>query len=134
MERRQIRKRWQVTIPRDIRQRLNFYVGQLLCFDLVEDSKEGFPYVRIYLNVGVARLDEIAAQEASAKKWRKERQQRCGRKLRFSDEKVQSRNRRVAAIKAPHFMESTELREIFSGLSAYLLSLQKRLNVSPEES
>jgi bifunctional DNA-binding transcriptional regulator/antitoxin component of YhaV-PrlF toxin-antitoxin module len=128
MERRQIRKRWQVTIPRDIRQRLNFYVGQLLCFDLVEDSAEGFPYVRLYLNVGAARHDEMAMQEVSARKERKRRQQRCGRKLRFSDEKVQSRNRRMAAIKAPYFMESTELQEIVSGLSVYLLSLQERLS------
>lgn len=107
---------------------MNLYVGQLLCFDLVEDSAEGFPYVRIYTNISVARLDECAMQEASAKRRRKERQQRCGRKIGKSDGRMQSRNRRMSAIKDGQFMESSELRELVSGLSAYLVGLQARLD------
>lgn len=36
MERRFIRPRWQVTIPREIRRRLNLFVGQALSFTLDE--------------------------------------------------------------------------------------------------
>ena len=133
MERRQIRKRWQITIPRDIRQRLNFFQGQVLNWDLVEDSAEGFTYIRIYSGAYATRLDQLAAHEISARKDRKRRQQRCGRKIRKSDTRLLTRERRVEAIKSPKVMDVTELQELVSMMSSYLQSLQERLSKSPGE-
>jgi bifunctional DNA-binding transcriptional regulator/antitoxin component of YhaV-PrlF toxin-antitoxin module len=134
MERRQIRKRWQITIPREIRQRLNFYVGQLLCFDVVEDSAESLPYVRIYMNIGAAREDELACKEATAKIRRLRRRQRCGRKIRNSDTRVKSLGKRIEMIRSPDVIDATEFREMITDMSGYLLTLQRRLSTSPETS
>lgn len=117
-----------------MRQRLNFFEGQVLNWDLVEDSAEGFTYIRIYTGAYATRLDQLAAHEVSARKERKRRQQRCGRKIRKSDVRVKSREGRIEAIRSPRVMEVTELQEMVSTMSSYLLTLQERLSKSPGES
>jgi len=110
---------------------LNFFVGQLLNWDLAEDSAEGFTYIRIYTGQYADKLDQLAFQEVLARKVTKRRQQRCGKKSRKSDVRGQSRERRIEAIRSPRVMDVTELQELVSMMSSSLQTLQKRLSKSP---
>lgn len=132
MERRLIRKRWQVTIPREIRHRLNLYEGQLLNFDLVDHEEQVF--IRIYTGAAADPEEMAAFKELFGKKKRKEKQAKCGSKIRKSDDKRELRAKRIEDIRKGLVPStSTELQEILSNLSGYLLSLQKRLSSLPGE-
>jgi hypothetical protein len=48
MERRLIRKKWQLTIPRGIRRKLGLYEGQTLNWQLVEGEGGGPPEIRLF--------------------------------------------------------------------------------------
>jgi bifunctional DNA-binding transcriptional regulator/antitoxin component of YhaV-PrlF toxin-antitoxin module len=122
MERRLIRQRWQITIPGGIRRKLNLYQGQLLNFDLAEI--EGELFIRMYTGLAVDPGEAAAFQDVLAAKKRKEKGQKCGRKIRKLEEK---RSRRAGAARAVVGSELTTLREIVSDLSQYLLTLQERL-------
>lgn len=77
-----IRKRWQITVPRAIREHLNLYIGQLLSWDLAEDEM-GNPEIRIYAGNFRTPNDLAAYQTASAKRKKEERKWR--KKIRKSD-------------------------------------------------
>lgn len=126
MERRQIRRRWQVTIPRELRQRLNLFIGQLLNFDLVREES-GY-VVRVLFGTMATEEDMGAWKETGARRERKRLQHRSGSKIRKSDTQKMLRGRRIEGIRQPSFLEATELKGIISNLSQYLLALQARLN------
>jgi bifunctional DNA-binding transcriptional regulator/antitoxin component of YhaV-PrlF toxin-antitoxin module len=130
MERRLIRKRWQVTIPPGIRRQLNLYEGQLLNFDLVESEEQVF--IRIYTGAAADPEEMAAFKELFGKKKRKERQAKCGTKFRKSDARRESRARRIKDIhKGLVPSTSTELQQILASTSEYLLALQMRLKSLP---
>lgn len=132
MERRLIRKRWQVTIPPGIRRQLNLYEGQLLNFDLVESEEQVF--IRIYTGAAADPEEMAAFKELFGKKKRKEKQAKCGTKIRKSDARRESRVRRIEDIRKGLVPStSTELQEILSNLSEYLLGMQNRLRSLPEQ-
>jgi AbrB family looped-hinge helix DNA binding protein len=130
MERRLIRKRWQVTIPREIRHRLNLYEGQLLNFDVVDHEEQLF--IRVYTGAAADPEEMAAFKELFGKKKRKEKQAKCGAKIRKSDAQRESREIRIEDVRLGLVPStSTELQEILSNLSGYLLSLQNRLRTLP---
>jgi len=132
MERRLIRQRWQITIPPGIRRRLNLYQGQLLNFDLVEVEDQVF--IRVFTGLAVDSGEQAAFQEVFARRKRKEKGQKCGTKIRKSVGLKESRAKRVEGVRLGLVPSTaTELREIISNLSGYLLSLQNRLSLSPGE-
>jgi bifunctional DNA-binding transcriptional regulator/antitoxin component of YhaV-PrlF toxin-antitoxin module len=132
MERRLIRKRWQVTIPPGIRRQLNLYEGQLLNFDLVESEEQVF--IRIYTGAAADPEEMAAFKELFGKKKSKERQAKCGRKFRKSDARRESRARRIEDMRKGLVPStSIELQQILSSTSEYLLALQMRLKSLPVE-
>ena len=48
MERRLIRKKWQLTIPKGIRRKLGLYEGQTLNWQIVEGVGGGLPEIRLF--------------------------------------------------------------------------------------
>lgn len=133
MERRLIRKRWQVTIPPGIRRELNLYQGQLLNFDLVE--QEGQVFIRIFTGLAADPEERAAFQEVFARKKGKGKRVKCAGKIRKSEAQRESRALRLEELRkglAPSTV--TELKELISNLSAYLLGLQARLSGSPGDS
>ena len=132
MERRLIRQRWQITLPPGIRRKLNLYQGQLLNFDLVEIEDQVF--IRIFTGLAVDPEERAAFQEIFGARKRKEKGRKCGRKIRKSDGLREKRGKLVEDIKRGLVPStSSELQEIISNLSGYLLSLGNRLRSSPEE-
>ena len=123
MERRLIRKRWQVTIPREVRRRLNLFQGQLLNWDIYDE--DGQTFIRLFTGGGALPVEHAAFQDLMAKKKAKERGSKCGRKIRKLEEK---RSHRVGVGRPVEGSELTTLREIVSDLSQYLLNLQGWLN------
>lgn len=93
MERGLIRAKWQVTIPRGIRRRLNLFLGQTLNWELTEE--ESGVEIRIITGYACHRLEDMAAfQEIGAKKARKEKarkkRQASAGFFRISDAKTRS--------------------------------------------
>jgi AbrB family looped-hinge helix DNA binding protein len=132
MERRLIRKRWQVTIPREIRHRLNLYEGQLLNFDVVDHEEQLF--IRVYTGAAADPEEMAAFKELFGKKKRKEKQAKCGRKIRKSDARRESRELRIEDIRKGLVPSTaTELQDLLSNLSQYVLALQSRLSSLPGE-
>ena len=132
MERRLIRQRWQITIPPGIRRKLNLYQGQLLNFDLVELEDQVF--IRVFTGLAVDPGEQAAFQEIFARRKRKEKGLKCGKRIRKSDSLRESREKRVEDVRRGLVPStSTELQEIISNLSGYLLSLGNRLRSSPDE-
>lgn len=129
MERRLIRKRWQITIPREIRRRLNLFEGQLLNFDLVDCEEQVF--IRVYTGAAVDPGEMAAFKELFSRKRRKEKGAKCGAKIRKLDAAKKARERRIEAQAGEAPSTSTELQELISNLSGYLLSLQNRLRTAP---
>jgi bifunctional DNA-binding transcriptional regulator/antitoxin component of YhaV-PrlF toxin-antitoxin module len=81
-----IRKRWQVTVPREFRQWLNLFQGQTLNWTLDPESGS----MLIFTGTGPTKFDRAAFEEWTAKNTRKKKAQhgrRCGRKIRKSDKK-----------------------------------------------
>jgi bifunctional DNA-binding transcriptional regulator/antitoxin component of YhaV-PrlF toxin-antitoxin module len=127
MERRLIRQRWQITIPGRIRRELNLYLGQLLNFDLVEQDGEVF--IRMFTGSVVDPEERAAFQEVFARKKGKGKRVKCAGKIRKSEAQRESRALRLVDLrKGLEPSTATELKEIISNLSAYLLSLQARLS------
>jgi bifunctional DNA-binding transcriptional regulator/antitoxin component of YhaV-PrlF toxin-antitoxin module len=84
--RQQIRKRWQITVPRAIREHLHLFIGQVLNFDLAE-NETGQTEIRVYTGE-LRRAGDLAAyQTPSGRKRLKKRGQSCGKKIRKSDVK-----------------------------------------------
>jgi hypothetical protein len=111
---------------------LNLYEGQLLNFDLVEI--EGQLFIRVFTGLAVDPGERAAFQEVFASRKRKEKGQKCGAKIRKSEPKRAQREKRIEDIKRGLVPSTaTELREILSNLSGYLLSLQSRLSSLPGE-
>lgn len=132
MERRLIRKRWQVTIPPGIRRQLNLYEGQLLNFDLVESEEQVF--IRIYTGAAADPEEMAAFKELFGKKKRKEKQAKCGAKIRKSEARIDLRAKRVEDIRKGLVPSTaTELQDLLSNLSQYVLALQSRLSSLPVE-
>ena len=48
MERRLIRKKWQLTIPKGIRRKLGLFLGQTLCWQIIEGLDGGPIEVRLF--------------------------------------------------------------------------------------
>lgn len=126
MERRLIRKRWQVTIPPDVRRRLNLFQGQLLNWDIYDE--DGQTFIRLFTGGGALPAEHAAFQDLLAKKRAKEKGAKCGTKIGKSAKK---RAQRLEVWKNPQRFESSELRNLVSNLSQYLLSLQARLEALP---
>lgn len=133
MERRIIRQRWQITIPPGIRRKLNLFQGQLLNFDLVEI--EGEVFIRVFTGQAMDPTERAAFQEIYGRKKGQPRGKICRRKIGKSAGKRELRLSRIEDIRQG-LVPSTasELQEIISNLSGYLLSLQSRLRSSPGES
>lgn len=91
MERRFIRSRWQVTIPRSIRQELNLHLGQVLNFNLTE-GPGGDWEIRVFPGNYPAKIGEQAAfQDYSARAKRKlarQKKKTSGNFFRKSDMKL----------------------------------------------
>lgn len=128
MDRRLIRKRWQVTIPPGVRRLLNLYVGQLLNWDIVS-TPEGETFIRVYTGSCANPEDFAAFQEAFAKKKGRKGERKCRGKIRKLEDKRRSRVEIANPVKTT---ELIEFKEIVSGLSQFLLSLQGRLNRLPD--
>lgn len=126
MERRLIRKRWQITIPREVRRRLNLFQGQLLNWDIQE--YDGQTFMRVYTGGGLLPDDQAAFQDILARKKGRKGRTKCRTKIRKLDE---AREARLEGARNPQRLENTELRELVSGLSQYLLGLQQRLEALP---
>jgi bifunctional DNA-binding transcriptional regulator/antitoxin component of YhaV-PrlF toxin-antitoxin module len=126
MERRIIRKRWQVTIPREVRRRLNLFQGQLLNWDI--HDFEGQTFIRVYTGGGSLPEDEVAFHDILARKKGKKGRIRCRTKIRKLD---MARDARMEAARNPQRFESSELSNLVSNLSQYLLGLQERLRALP---
>ena len=131
MERGLIRRRWQVTIPRHVRRELNLFIGQAVNWEV--DHERGV--ITVFTGSGVFPGVELAAfQDVMARKLRHERGQKCGRKIRKSAKR--SKVLRELQEKSRIRRESsgaTELREMVSQISQYLLTLQERLNKQLDE-
>ena len=126
MERRLIRRRWQITIPKEIRQRLNLFEGQLLNFDVVE--LEGQVFMRIFTGASPDPAEMAAFKDLMARKNREVRKQRCGSKIRKSDDLKEKRAARLADQASGGVASiAGELKAMVSDLSQYLLTLQARL-------
>lgn len=125
MERRLIRKRWQVTIPREVRRRLNLFQGQLLNWDI--HDYEGQTFIRVYTGGGSVPDDEVAFHDILAKKKGRKGRAKCRTKIQKLDEK---RAKRIEGSRN-QATENTELRNLVSNLSQYLLILQARLEALP---
>jgi hypothetical protein len=94
--------------------------------------------ITIFTGSGVFPGVELAAfQEAIARKLRNERGQKCGKKIRKSAKKakvlreLQEKSRRW---RDKTSSGATELQEVLSQLSQYLLGIQERLRQRLEES
>jgi len=124
MERRLIRKRWQVTIPPGVRRGLNLFQGQLLNWDIA-GALEGEPFIRLWTGSCANPEDFAAFQEVFGKKKRPKGEKKCRSKIRKLEGKRASR---VEAANPVMDTELTEFKEIVSDLSQFLLSLQQRLN------
>jgi len=126
MERRLIRKRWQITIPREVRRRLNLFEGQLLNWDI--HDYDGQTFIRVYTGGGSLPDDQAAFQDLLVKKKGRKGRTRCRTKIRKLDT---ARDSRIEAGQNPQRFESYELRNLVSNLSQYLLGLQQRLEALP---
>ena len=82
--RQQIRKRWQITVPRAIREHLHMFIGQVLNFDLAE-NETGQTEIRIYTGEFRRARDLAAYQTPSGIKRRRKRGQSWRKKIRKSD-------------------------------------------------
>ena len=120
MDRRLIRKRWQVTIPPGVRRLLNLYVGQLLNWDIVS-TPEGETFIRVYTGSCATPEDFAAFQELFGKKKGQRGKRKCRGKIRKLEEKRASK---IAEGRPVTGIELIELREEISGLSQFLLNLQ----------
>ena len=120
MERRLIRKRFQITIPRELRRFLNLYVGQALSFRLGESGE-------IIIITGTPpHMEDLAAfKEAGARKKKKRGRYPCGKKIRKSDRLVDARLEKMLA--DPVKLAATELQELVHLVSESLRDLQERL-------
>ena len=125
MERRIIRKRWQVTIPPGVRRKLNLFQGQLLNWDIT--TLEGETFIRLYTGSGSIPEDHAAFQDLLAVKKRRERSSKCGTKIGKLEAKRKSRVEEAEPLRNT---ELTTFKEIVSDLSQFLLNLQVRLNQS----
>lgn len=121
MERRLIRKKWQVTIPRGVRARLNLFQGQLLNWEVVDE--EGFFHIKIWSGLCPTAEDKTAYDEFLYKKERQLRRSKCAKKIGKLEEK--------RSLKLREEREGTgsrsELKSLVSEFSQYLLSLQEKL-------
>jgi bifunctional DNA-binding transcriptional regulator/antitoxin component of YhaV-PrlF toxin-antitoxin module len=122
MSRCLIRKRWQITIPRDVRQHLNLFVGQTLNFYLDEEYclkvvPSGFPK----RDEDAAAFRDLLRRKPSGVEPRKKR-----RKFRISDKD------RVSQLElqeiAPVVFARNQLRGLLSEISTYLLKVQDQLD------
>jgi bifunctional DNA-binding transcriptional regulator/antitoxin component of YhaV-PrlF toxin-antitoxin module len=126
MERGLIRRRWQVTIPAEVRRELNLFMGQAVNWEV--DHERGV--ITIFTGSGVFPGVEMAAfQDAMTRKLRHERGQKCGRKIRKSAKKEKKLRELVDRSRAWRERSSgaTELQEVLSQVSQYLLGVQERL-------
>jgi bifunctional DNA-binding transcriptional regulator/antitoxin component of YhaV-PrlF toxin-antitoxin module len=126
MERRLIRKRWQVTIPREVRRRLNLFQGQLLNWDI--HDYDGQTFIRVYTGGGAVPDDQAAFQDLLVKKKGRKGRVKCRTKIRKLDTERESK---IEAGRNPQRFESSELRSLVSNLSQYLHGLQQRLEALP---
>lgn len=120
MERRLIRKRWQITIPREIRRYLSLYVGQGLSFRLGEAGE-----IIIITGTPPHREDLAALQEVGARKKKKRGRYPCGKKIRKSDKIRDARMEKL--MESPVRSAALELKEMVHHVSGYLQEVQKRL-------
>ena len=74
MNRGLIRKRWQVTIPKEVRLYLDLYIGQTLNWDVVHE--EGRTEIRIFFGTYPMRGEGAAHEAVAARKARAERRQK----------------------------------------------------------
>jgi hypothetical protein len=109
-----------------VRRKLNLFQGQLLNWDIYED--EGQTFIRLFTGGGALPAEHAAFQDLLARKRAKEKGAKCGTKIGKS---AKERARRLEAWKNPARFESTELRNLVSNLSQYLLALQARLSALP---
>ncbi len=123
MESRQIRKRWQITIPRQLRRKLNLYIGQVLTWGLEHDERGSHLvlYTGTFATMGAAHMDE------EARKWRGQKRSR----FRKSDKIKRLQEERKSKIEAELTgYVGTDLRQLITEFSGYLLNLQAKLNQS----
>jgi bifunctional DNA-binding transcriptional regulator/antitoxin component of YhaV-PrlF toxin-antitoxin module len=142
MERGLIRKRWQVTLPREIRRRLNLFIGQTLNFTLDEDYC-------IRISTGIVP----SAEEAEFYEQVKGKKAAFGkrRKFRISEGKRTAKRERPKEARFekleemasffprdPEIHQAIEraeaaedaregLKQLVANLSRFLLSMQERL-------
>jgi len=114
---------------------LNLYEGQVLNWDLVQDTAEGFTYIRVYTGSYATRLDQLACQEARARAERKARKKRTprARKIRKSEARMESRGQRLEMIKSSNLYDAGELQEIIGGMVEYLQGLAGRIKREIDE-
>ena len=105
-----------------MRRRLNLFQGQLLNWDI--HSYDGQTFIRVYTGGGSLPEDEAAFQDILAEKAGKKGRLKCRTKIRKLDT---AREAKIEAGRNPQRFESSELRNLVSNLSQYLLGLQERL-------
>lgn len=89
---------------------------------------DGQTFMRIYTGGGSLPEDQAAFQDLLVRKKGRKGRTRCRTKIRKLDV---VREARIEAGKNPQRTEGTELKNLVSNLSQYLLGLQKRLELWP---